>query len=201
MARRGCKRHADVHWHRELDHRVISTDYERDDEWDSLIKSKFGGVPLVQAYVLKQMAVSPRAKYADWRYNKYSLDFDETKSQQDQKYWKYLHPILLDMKSSRLRTGGLNSLFHFKETESPTAKSLYTLAERMEIYMTRILTNHFYSPSSWTHEGINHLRRTHFFNDRYERHPQFINVDNPCMGPDCNYCLKEKENFPVKPGL
>ena len=89
---------------------------------------------MVQAYVLKQMAVSPRAKYADWRYNKYSLDFDETKSQQDQKYWKYLHPILLDMKSSRQKTGGLNSLFHFKETESPTAKSLYALAEKMEIY-------------------------------------------------------------------
>ena len=93
MVRRKYKRHADVHWHRELDHRVISTDHERDDEWDSLIKSKFGGVPLVQAYVLKQMAVSPRAKYADWRYNKYSPDFDETKSQQDRKYWKYLHPI------------------------------------------------------------------------------------------------------------
>ena len=191
-------RHADVHWHRELDHRVISTDHERtetmDDEWDSLIKSKFGGVPLVQAYILKQMAVSPHAKYADWRYNKYSPDFNETKSQQDQRYWKYLHPILLDLKSSRLRTSGLNSLFHFKETESPTALSLYTLAERMEKYMTRILTNNFIS--SWTPEGINHLQRTRCFDDRYERHPQFINVDNPCTSPPgCNYCLEEKREL------
>ena len=190
MKRHRYKHQANTHWHQELV-RVISTNDERnaatDDEWDSLLKTEFtGGIPLVQAYVLKQMTVSARGKYADLRYNKYSPDFDESECQQDEKYWKYLNPILLDLRSSALRTFGLNSLYHFEEAESVTSLSLHTIAVRMENYMNDILMNRFIVP--WSHLPLHDLVLYHDDKDKCRCHPQFINVDIPVCTNGPTYC-------------
>ena len=186
------KRYAPTDWDRELV-RVVSSNNgrseETDMEWNFKLFREIKCMPLVQAYVLKQMAVSARGKIADLRYNRHSIDFDQTKCQQDQKYWKYLNPILLKMDSSSLRKNGLNSLFHFTEPDTPTALTLCEMAVQMEQYMDDILENKLANP--WIHESTVHqtpqpprrYSHNHIYPgycDRCTRHPQFFNVDMPC---------------------
>ena len=190
-------------WHRELE-QVLGLDEAGDDllspSWASVMQRRYGGPLLLQVYVLKQKAVSPHAKYADLRYNRHSPDFDETpQGVQDERWWKYLYPVWLDVSKPGLR------LFHFApRNPALTSVDLFVLAGQMEDYLTQLALIHrgCYEHSdelnakwSWVHQSVDHHRLTYpVFEKVYHHHPRFINVDRRCRrrawksDPHCGVC-------------
>ena len=188
-------------WHRELE-QVLGLDEAGDllsPSWASVMQRRYGGPLLLQVYVLKQRAVSPRAKYADLRCNRHSPDFDESlQGVQDERCWKYLYPIWLDVSEPGMR------LFHFTPRDPAlTSVDLFVLAEQMEDYLTQLTLIHrgYYEFAdemdpkwSWVHQSADHHQFTqHVFDKVY--HPRFINVDRRCRrlvswetDPHCGVC-------------
>ena len=183
-------------WHRELvrviglDEVLLANSWKKSTSTYSIMWRRYGGRIYVQAYVLKQKAVSKRGKYADLRYNKHSPDFDESRYVQNQKYWKYLYPIWLQGQPVDDRELGF--LPHVTEEEPVTSINLYRLAKFMERNMTLLAQ----SRREWVYQSNNHHDFNHTNNRfTYPHHPNFINVDHrQCkrsinkIDPNCGVC-------------